>query len=142
MDLDVALFVYYFFAGAFLLFLSVYFIITLSDLECDYINARQCCAKLNKFVVPEMVIHASMCIGFLFTWHYIMFLITLPTTAWNLKKALSIRPGSLGYYDPAEIHNRGQLKSYLKETMIKLGYHLVSFFILLYCMIVALVQQD
>ena len=27
---------------------SVYFIITLSDLECDYINARQCCSKLNK----------------------------------------------------------------------------------------------
>lgn len=142
MDLDVALFVYSFFAGAFLLFLTVYFIITLSDLECDYINARQCCSKLNKFVIPEMVIHASMCVGFLFTWHYIMFLITLPVTAWNSKKALGIRPGSLGYYDPAEIHNRGQLKSYLKETMIKLGYHLVSFFILLYCMIAALVSQD
>uniref|UniRef100_A0A8C2F4J1 Uncharacterized protein n=1 Tax=Cyprinus carpio TaxID=7962 RepID=A0A8C2F4J1_CYPCA len=31
-----------------LIFLSVYFIITLSDLECDYINARSCCSKLNK----------------------------------------------------------------------------------------------
>uniref|UniRef100_A0ABI7WH89 Secreted protein n=1 Tax=Felis catus TaxID=9685 RepID=A0ABI7WH89_FELCA len=33
-----------------LIFLSVYFIITLSDLECDYINARSCCSKLNKLL--------------------------------------------------------------------------------------------
>ena len=30
-----------------LLFILIYFIITLSDLECDYLNAQECCAKLN-----------------------------------------------------------------------------------------------
>ena len=30
-----------------LVFLLIYFIITLSDLECDYLNAQECCAKLN-----------------------------------------------------------------------------------------------
>lgn len=29
------------------IFLLVYFVITLSDLECDYLNAQQCCSKLN-----------------------------------------------------------------------------------------------
>ena len=30
-----------------LVFVLIYFIITLSDLECDYLNAQECCAKLN-----------------------------------------------------------------------------------------------
>ena len=40
---------------------------------------------ISQFVIPEMVVHASMCVGFLLTWHYVMFLITLPITAWNSK---------------------------------------------------------
>ena len=30
-----------------LVFILIYFIITLSDLECDYLNAQECCGKLN-----------------------------------------------------------------------------------------------
>ena len=30
-----------------LVFILIYFIIILSDLECDYLNAQECCAKLN-----------------------------------------------------------------------------------------------
>lgn len=40
--------------------------------------------------------------------------------------------GNMGVLDPTEIHNRGQLKSHMKEAMIKLGYHLLCFFIYLY----------
>ena len=40
--------------------------------------------------------------------------------------------GNLGLYDPAEIHNRNELRSFLKEAMVKLGYHLVFFFLYLY----------
>lgn len=31
-----------------LLFLAIYIVITLSDLDCDYLNPTQCSAKLNK----------------------------------------------------------------------------------------------
>uniref|UniRef100_A0A8D2AND3 Uncharacterized protein n=1 Tax=Sciurus vulgaris TaxID=55149 RepID=A0A8D2AND3_SCIVU len=31
------------------------FIITLSDLECDYISARSHFSKLNKWVIPELI---------------------------------------------------------------------------------------
>jgi hypothetical protein len=34
-----------------LLGLNVWFLILLSDLECDYINASTACRKLNKFVM-------------------------------------------------------------------------------------------
>jgi hypothetical protein len=40
--------------------------------------------------------------------------------------------GNMGVFDPTEIHNRGQLKSHMKEAMIKLGFHLLCFFIYLY----------
>ena len=30
-----------------MIFILVYFLITLSDLECDYLNATECCGKLN-----------------------------------------------------------------------------------------------
>ena len=40
--------------------------------------------------------------------------------------------GNVGIYDPAEIHNRSELKGFLKEAMIKLGFHLISFFLYLY----------
>ena len=37
-----------------LVFVLIYFIITLSDLECDYLNAQECCAKLN-FVSKKII---------------------------------------------------------------------------------------
>ena len=45
---------------------------------------------------------------------------------------LSVPKGNIGVYDPAEIHNRQQLKNYMKEAMVKLACHLVFFFIYLY----------
>ena len=36
------------------------------------------------------------------------------------------------FYDPAEIHNRNHLKSYMKEALVKLGYNLLAFFVYLY----------
>jgi len=40
--------------------------------------------------------------------------------------------GSIGIYDPTEIHNRGLLKRHMKEAMLKLGCHIVNFFLFLY----------
>ena len=41
-----------------LLFISVYFMITLSDLESDYLNSRQCSDKLNLFTWPRLALLA------------------------------------------------------------------------------------
>ncbi|XP_027727691.1 protein cornichon homolog 4 isoform X2 [Vombatus ursinus] len=67
-----------------LIFLSVYFIITLSDLECDYINARSCCSKLNKWVVPELIGHTIVTILMLISLHWFIFLLNLPVATWNI----------------------------------------------------------
>uniref|UniRef100_A0A7N8XMS0 Cornichon family AMPA receptor auxiliary protein 4 n=1 Tax=Mastacembelus armatus TaxID=205130 RepID=A0A7N8XMS0_9TELE len=115
-----------------LIFLSVYFIITLSDLECDYINARACCSKLNKWVIPEMVGQCLSTMLMLVSMHWFIFLLNLPVAVWNIYRYVKVPMGNTGVFDPTEIHNRGQLKSHMKEAMIKLGYHLLCFFIYLY----------
>ncbi|MED6249451.1 Protein cornichon 4 [Ilyodon furcidens] len=124
-----------------LIFLSVYFIITLSDLECDYINARACCSKLNKWVIPEMVGQCLSMMLMLVSMHWFIFLLNMPVAAWNIYRYMRIPMGNMGVFDPTEIHNRGLLKSYMKEAMIKLGYHLLCFFIYLYSMILALINE-
>ncbi|XP_069744092.1 protein cornichon homolog 4 [Narcine bancroftii] len=124
-----------------LIFLAVYFIITLSDLECDYINARACCSKLNKWVLPELVGHGAVSVLMVLSLHWFILLLNLPVTAWNVYRYFSVPSGNVGVFDPTEIHNRGLLKTHMKEAMIKLGFHLLCFFIYLYSMILALIND-
>ncbi|XP_036058552.1 protein cornichon homolog 4 isoform X1 [Onychomys torridus] len=124
-----------------LIFLSVYFIITLSDLECDYINARSCCSKLNKWVTPELIGHTTVTVLMLVSLHWFIFLLNLPVATWNIYRFIMVPSGNMGVFDPTEIHNRGQLKSHMKEAMIKLGFYLLCFFMYLYSMILALINE-
>ena len=39
-----------------LLFLTVYIMITLSDLESDYINSRECSTRLNFWTYPRIIL--------------------------------------------------------------------------------------
>nr|XP_035974792.1 protein cornichon homolog 4 isoform X5 [Halichoerus grypus] len=79
-----------------LIFLSVYFIITLSDLECDYINARSCCSKLNKWVIPELIGHTIVTVLMLVSLHWFIFLLNLPVATWNIyRSGIAASYGSL-----------------------------------------------
>ena len=56
---------------------------------------------------------------------------------WDAGIILAVRymgkpAGNVGLFDPAEIYNRSELKFFLKESMVKLGFHLVFFFLYLY----------
>ncbi|XP_043543316.1 protein cornichon homolog 4 [Chiloscyllium plagiosum] len=73
--------------------------------------------------------------------HWFIFLLNLPISGWNLYRYLAVPCGNVGVFDPTEIHNRGQLKTHMKEAMIKLGFHLLCFFIYLYSMILALIND-
>lgn len=125
-----------------LLALTVYIVITLSDLECDFLNATSCCAKLNYWVVYEAIgvcLHPSL---FVLSSNYILFFLSLPLSCFLLKKYLSVRAGSIGLFDPTEIHNRGLLKKYMKEAMIKLGHHTIFFIVILYSFVYSLLSGN
>lgn len=142
MTSDAMLFVFALFDTGALLFLSVYIVITLSDLECDYLNAHQCCKKLNRWVVPEIISYSILVILLLPTWHWVLFLLNLPMFGWLLHKYYSIPSGNLGLYDATEIHNQGNLRRHMRDSLIRLAFHLVFFFIYLYCMIIALLTRS
>lgn len=125
-----------------LLFLVVYFVITLSDLECDYLNATTCCTRLNRFVLPEIIAQLALAVLLLITGHWILFLMYIPCTAWIVYLFVTKPTGNIGLYDPAEIHNRHQLKAYMRDNMIKMAVHLIFFFIFLYWMIYSLLKDD
>ncbi|KAM4861672.1 protein cornichon homolog 4 isoform 2-T2 [Thomomys bottae] len=80
-----------------LIFLSVYFIITLSDLECDYINARSCCSKLNKWVTPELIGHTIVTVLMLISLHWFIFLLNLPVATWNIYRNTQPRAAKVTY---------------------------------------------
>ena len=138
---DTYLFIFSLVDAAGLLFLTVFFIINLSDLECDYINATVCCERLNKFIIPEIIAMLYFPVMFFIHFHWIYFVLTLPMSAWLIYRYLNKPSGNVGIYDPAEIHNRSELKGFLKEAMVKLGFHLISFFLYLYSMISVLIAK-
>ncbi|KAF7990397.1 hypothetical protein HCN44_000202 [Aphidius gifuensis] len=125
-----------------ILFVLVYFVIILSDLECDYLNARQCCSRLNKWVIPKTVAHSVLNLCLLLYGHWILFLMNLPLTIWLWYEYLTVPKGNTGVFDPTEIHNCRLLRRHTRDTMIYLGYYLVFFFIYLYCMIISLLKGD
>ncbi|XP_077998548.1 protein cornichon homolog 4-like [Glandiceps talaboti] len=139
---DALLFIFSLFDSAALLFLAVFFIITLSDLECDYLNATACCARLNTWVLPEIIAHSLVTCLLVMNQNWILFAVNIPLAAYQIYKFITVPSGNTGLYDPTEIHNRGQLKYYMKLSMVKLGFHLLFFFIYLYSMILALLSRS
>lgn len=124
------------------LFLLVYFVITLSDLECDYLNAQECCSRLNMWVLPKMIVHTFLVFLLLTHWQLNLTLVNIPMTLWLIYEYYNVPSGNMGVYDPTEIHNRGQLKRHTRDCMVYLGYYLIFFFIYLYCMIIALLKGN
>ncbi|XP_049763410.1 protein cornichon homolog 4 [Schistocerca cancellata] len=124
------------------LFLLVYFVITLSDLECDYLNAQQCCSKLNFWTIPKIVAQLFIEVLLLLHGHWGLFLMNIPITGWFVWEYMKVPTGNTGVYDPTEIHNRGQLKRHMWHCMIYLCYFLVAFFIYLYCLIISLLKSS
>ncbi|XP_019405085.1 PREDICTED: protein cornichon homolog 4 isoform X2 [Crocodylus porosus] len=93
------------------------------------------------WVIPELIGHTVVTVLMLISLHWFIFLLNFPVATWNIYRYIMVPSGNMGVFDPTEIHNRGQLKSHMKEAMIKLGFHLLCFFMYLYSMILALIND-
>jgi len=123
-----------------LLFISVYFMITLSDLESDYLNSRQCSDKLNLFTWPRLALLAlHSVLNFSSLW---LLLLSLPSTLWLAYRSLRIPSGNSGLYDPTEVHIRSNLRASIKESLAYMGYHMFSFFIYMWLLVSSLTKNE
>lgn len=124
-----------------LLFLSVYFMITLSDLESDYINSRDCAARLNFWTAPRIIAQGTQSFLLLSTQSWLLFVSSLPASSWLIFKRVKIPSGNSGLYDPTEIHIKHNLRNAITESLGFMGFHMASFFVLMW-MLVGQVDQD
>jgi len=128
------------FVTGLLLFISVYFMITLSDLESDYLNSRQCSDKLNLFTWPRLALlafHSILNLSSLW-----LLLLSLPSTLWLAYRSLKIPSGNSGLYDPTEVHVRSNLRASIKESLAYMGYHMLSFFIYMWLLVGSLTNNQ
>lgn len=95
-----------------------------------------------QWILPEIVAHGVITVLLLVHFQWIFFLFNAPLLGWLVYRFVNKPTGNVGVYDPAEIHNRHELKGFIKEAMIKLGFHLLFFFLYLYSMISALLNED
>jgi len=125
-----------------LIFVLVFFIITLSDLECDYLNAQECCGRLNFWNIPKLWLQLLIPFLLLISGHWWLVLLNLPLCAWLIRRFFCIPKANIGEYDPAEIHNSGQLRSHMVAVCLHLGWQMVSFFLYLYCLLDAVMAEE
>ncbi|GAY42003.1 hypothetical protein CUMW_063590 [Citrus unshiu] len=62
-----------------------YQLMYLTDLEGDYINPYDSAAQINMLVFPEFFTQGTLCILFLITEHWFMFLLSLPYLYFNVR---------------------------------------------------------
>jgi len=125
-----------------LLSLALYFAFLLSDLECDFINSRDCCSKLNSWITPRLVGQLLLVAVYACTGSWKLLLCNLPVTGYMLYQRSSVGSGRLGVYDPTDIHSGGQVKSNIRNSLILAGWYLQAFFGNMYCCVLCILQGD
>merc|ERR1711963_1281018 len=106
------------FIHSLLLFLTTYILMTLSDLESDYINSRECCDKLNFWSKPRLVGLCILCVLPSYGPFWIPPFLALPFAAWYLRRLYKVPQGNSGLYEPTEIRQRRLLRYSVRETVV------------------------
>ncbi|PIN23792.1 ER vesicle integral membrane protein [Handroanthus impetiginosus] len=113
----------------------LYQLMCLADLEYDYINPYDSTSRINKAVLPEFVAEGVLCFLHLVTGHWVMFLLCLPYTYYNV--ALYTQGRHL--VDVTEIFN--QLSQEKKVRLYKLGYLVILVALTIFWMIWSIVDE-
>ncbi|XP_066921677.1 protein cornichon homolog 4-like [Clytia hemisphaerica] len=141
MDGETFAFIFAIIVSAALMFMSVFYLIVFADLESGYISAATCCDRVNKIVFPEVGLIAFLSLCLLYFKCYGSLVFTTPMFVWLLYRIAKKPAGHMSFYDPAEIHNRNALKNYSRESVVKVVYHVVGFFVYLYSIISSILSD-
>uniref|UniRef100_A0A2P2JGV6 Protein cornichon homolog 1 n=1 Tax=Rhizophora mucronata TaxID=61149 RepID=A0A2P2JGV6_RHIMU len=66
-----------------LLAILFYELLALTDLEADQVNPFEATALINNWVLPEFALQGLLCLLFLLTGHWLMFLLALPLSCYH-----------------------------------------------------------
>ncbi|KAF4363210.1 hypothetical protein F8388_020780 [Cannabis sativa] len=131
MSFDLIFWVLCFFFDLALLSSNFYQLVILSDLEADYLNPFESSSRINFLIVPEFIVHGLLCAIFLLTWHWLLFLITLPLACYSAMLFVNKRH----LIDVTEVFRA--LSGEKKFRLIKLGFYLFLLFIIIFRLILS-----
>ncbi|AEE34016.1 hypothetical protein AtNW77_Chr1g0062591 [Arabidopsis thaliana] len=112
-----------------LLGLIVYQLISLADLEFDYINPYDSASRINFVVLPESILQGFLCVFYLVTGHWFMALLCVPYLYYNFH--LYSRKQHL--IDVTEIFNLLDWEK--KKRLFKLAYIILTLFLTIFWLI-------
>lgn len=124
-----------FLGTAALLFCSVYALVLYSDLRDDHVNPIELCATLNRLVLPEYLGHFYVTAMLLLRGYLFTTLLNLPLLAFHMQRYRT----KCHLLDNTSIFSDANRETRVCE--VKLGLHLLMFFIYLYLFIVKLVSE-
>ncbi|PKA47659.1 Protein cornichon like 4 [Apostasia shenzhenica] len=119
-----------------LLLLVIYQLMSLADLEFDYINPYDSSSRINGVILPEFALQGVLSLLFLITGHWMMFLFSAPILYYNVRLYQQRRH----LIDVTEIFN--QLNGEKKRRLIKLIYLVILLFLSLFWMIWSVLEED
>ncbi|QCD91597.1 protein cornichon homolog 4-like [Vigna unguiculata] len=112
-----------------LLVLVTYQLMSLADLEFDYINPYDSSSRINKVVLPEFATQAALCLFYLVTQHWIMALFCAPYLLFNVRLYRQRRH----LIDVTEIFNLLHWEK--KQRLVKFFYLVFTLFLSVFWMI-------
>ncbi|PKU75328.1 protein cornichon homolog 4-like isoform X2 [Dendrobium catenatum] len=119
-----------------LLLLVIYQLVSLSDLEYDYINPYDLSSRINAVILPEFVLQGTLCLLFLVSGQWMLFLFSAPMLYYNVRLYLQRKH----LMDVTEIFN--QLNGEKMRRLVKLIYLVILLFISLFWMVWTLLEDD
>eukprot|EP00741_Cyanophora_paradoxa_P000512 tig00000405_g499.t1 len=135
MDWSLLLWLFLFLLTAAALFVTIFGLISLSDLENDYINPVDLSERLNQLVMPEYGGQALLAALLLLFGHWLFALVMLPVAGYHgylySKRQHRLDPTSV--FQTVSVHKN--------QRYAKMGLYLVVFFYVLYRLIWAGVES-
>ncbi|CAN4077224.1 unnamed protein product [Withania somnifera] len=120
----------FFFIVIAILVMLIIQLISLTDLEFDYINPYDTASRISKVVLPEFITQGVLCFLFLITGHWVISLYCIPYLYYNVKLYMQRRH----LIDVTEIFN--MLNWEKKQRIFKLGHTIIlllfSLFMVIY----------
>jgi len=117
-----------------LLFVAVYYLVSLTDLESDLQNPIDMCRRANAVVLPEIAAHAVLVLLFLLTGSSLEFAVNLPLLIWNVKNVVEHKH----LFDATKIFQ--DLPWHKKVNFAKLAFFMLCFFLYLFRLVTSLVS--
>lgn len=114
----------------------IYQVMCLADLEYDYINPYESASRINRVILPEFVTQGALCLFYLVTGHWFMFLLCLPYLYYDVRMYMDKHH----LVDVTEIFN--MLNHEKKKRIVKLVYLIVTLFLSLFWLLYSALEDD